>query len=154
MTDPRTECRCGGGVEIRRKRGISGSTRLVYWCRECRRARTVPARDLREMPPEALEHLGVAVPRHRPQPGARKRAYRDALRSPRWRELRERVFARAGGMCERKGWGCTGRATELGHLTYERLGDELDEDVEACCRTCNLEERRQRIAQHVLGGDA
>lgn len=154
MTDPRTECRCGGALEIRRKRGISGSTRPVYWCRSCQKSRTVPARDLREMPPEALAHLGLAVPKHNPQPGARKRAYQAALRSPRWQELRERVAERAGGMCERKGWGCTGKGTELGHLTYERLGYERDEDVEWCCRTCNQEERRERIARHVLGGDS
>lgn len=65
------------------------------------------------------------------------------------------VFRRAGdrwepaGRCEVPG--CDGDYEELGHLTYERLGAELESDVQAQCKAHNRGEREARIARRVLG---
>lgn len=56
------------------------------------------------------------------------------LQSPEWRAVRARILSRARGVCEE----CeTAPATEVHHLTYERLGHELDSDLQALCRPCH-----------------
>lgn len=75
-----------------------------------------------------------------PERLARRRAkYEAAIRSPHWRELRKRAFARAGGVCEcpdrcgrplGKGW-------TLDHVHYQRLGQERLDDVRALSAPCN-----------------
>ncbi len=56
------------------------------------------------------------------------------LMSPKWRALRELVFARAGGICE----GCgKRRAVQVHHLTYDHLGDEFLWELRAVCRECH-----------------
>jgi 5-methylcytosine-specific restriction endonuclease McrA len=40
---------------------------------------------------------------------------------------------------------CGEPATEVAHLTYERFGEERDEDVVASCKECNQEERTRRF---------
>lgn len=85
------------------------------------------------------------------RPNSKKRAYQQALHSTHWKKLRDQVLT-ARPRCERQGSGCTGGATELNHRTYERLGAERPEDVEASCAACNQEERTQRITRGVLGG--
>lgn len=109
------------------------------------------ARELREVPGETLRNLRPCQAKRKRRPGARKRVYLAALKSPHWRRLRREVFERAGGTCERPG--CANEPEELAHLTYERLGEELPGDVEAQCGACNGAEREQRIARHVFGGD-
>jgi hypothetical protein len=61
-------------------------------------------------------------------------AYEQHLASPEWQALRQEVFARCRGECER----CHhDNATQLHHLTYERLGDELLADLLGVCRGCH-----------------
>jgi hypothetical protein len=56
------------------------------------------------------------------------------LRTPKWKALRLRVMARANGVCE----GCgVAQATDVHHLTYARLGDEMLFDLVAVCRGCH-----------------
>lgn len=60
-------------------------------------------------------------------------AYSDYLQSTHWRELRLRILDRAGWACER----CGRAATQVHHRTYERIGAELDADLEALCVPCH-----------------
>ena len=56
------------------------------------------------------------------------------MANPKWRSLRERVFKRAGGICE----GCGLRAaSQVHHLTYEHLGDEFLWELQAVCIPCH-----------------
>lgn len=60
--------------------------------------------------------------------------YRRYLASADWQSVRERVFRRAFVTCE----GCwEARATEVHHLTYAHVGDELLFELVAICRPCH-----------------
>jgi hypothetical protein len=66
--------------------------------------------------------------------------YRAHLESPKWHRKRQQVLWRAGGRCEAqddKGIRCERWATQIHHLTYERLGDENLDDLVALCRSCH-----------------
>jgi 5-methylcytosine-specific restriction endonuclease McrA len=59
------------------------------------------------------------------------------LRSWCWFWRRKRALHRAGYRCER----CRGgEHLDVHHRTYERLGRELDEDLEVLCRDCHAHE--------------
>lgn len=60
--------------------------------------------------------------------------YNAYLASPAWAEKRRRVFKRARGVCE----GCgEARATQVHHLTYRRVFNELLFDLVAVCGPCH-----------------
>lgn len=69
----------------------------------------------------------------------RKAQYRDwynndYLRSRKWIEKRKAVMQRADGICE----GClTNPATQVHHLTYDHVGDELLFELVAVCDDCH-----------------
>lgn len=69
--------------------------------------------------------------------------YKDYLRTPHWRETRARKAKAADYQCERCGeFGRRGpRRMIIGlhvhHLTYERVGKELDSDLEVLCIACH-----------------
>jgi 5-methylcytosine-specific restriction endonuclease McrA len=77
---------------------------------------------------------GLRLPRHSTR-------YRRALNSQLWRDLRVRLIAERGGVCEVCGFpevrGRPHSVLQLHHLTYERLGRELDEDVQVICWRCH-----------------
>jgi len=52
--------------------------------------------------------------------------------SPAWQEKRAACLAAAGARCA-----CGREATHAHHLTYERLGNEWPEDLEALCKACH-----------------
>jgi hypothetical protein len=53
-----------------------------------------------------------------------------------WRERREHVMQRANNTCEK----CGKRpATEVHHMTYLRVFNELPSDLTALCRQCHAE---------------
>lgn len=56
------------------------------------------------------------------------------LASPKWWSLRERVMERDGGICQ--GCGAEG-ASEVHHLTYDHMDDELLFELVAVCRQCH-----------------
>lgn len=60
--------------------------------------------------------------------------YAAYLRSPKWYHIRERVLQRDKYMCQ----GChIKRATQVHHLTYERVGRELMFDLASICDDCH-----------------
>lgn len=66
----------------------------------------------------------------------RKLPYETYLETPHWRKLAARVKARANGRCEH----CSELSRlDAHHKTYERLGQELMEDLEALCRSCHAQ---------------
>ena len=60
--------------------------------------------------------------------------YLQHLKSEEWRVRRQLVLRRARNLCEKCG---KRRARQVHHLTYERLGDEKLEDLEAVCAPCH-----------------
>jgi HNH endonuclease len=60
--------------------------------------------------------------------------YQSYMQSDAWRARSERTLLLAGGACQRCG---RRRATAAHHLTYDRLGRELDADLIAVCRRCH-----------------
>lgn len=64
--------------------------------------------------------------------------YQKYLASPEWKAVRDQVMRRAGGQCEREG--CTRRAKQVHHKTYEGLGAETLRDIEALCGLCHTKE--------------
>lgn len=62
------------------------------------------------------------------------RRYNAYLKTPQWQEKRKLVFERAGGMCE----GCRRKkATQVHHLTYDHVGNELLFELVAICDACH-----------------
>lgn len=67
--------------------------------------------------------------------------YTKHLRSAEWAASRDRVLLRAGFKCER---GCGRDARHVHHKTYERLGHEALDDLEALCLECHQAEHPHR----------
>lgn len=68
--------------------------------------------------------------------------YREYLRSPEWKAKRERALVLGAHRCCR----ClqVGGELDVHHVSYERLFDEIDEDLEVLCRTCHEAEHAAR----------
>lgn len=65
-----------------------------------------------------------------------RNAYADYLQSAEWRRVRSAVMRRANGVCEV----CNAApASEVHHLTYDRIGNESLTDLVAICRGCHQE---------------
>lgn len=61
--------------------------------------------------------------------------YYEYLASEHWIRFREKIFAKRGPQCEECGT-VKGRL-DLHHLTYERRGRELPQDVKILCSACH-----------------
>lgn len=60
--------------------------------------------------------------------------YYEYLQSPEWEKLTEPIRERNGGLCEC----CNMRyGSEVHHRTYDRLGQELPEDLIHVCNQCH-----------------
>jgi len=59
--------------------------------------------------------------------------YLEYLASEHWRQRRAHSFALAMGICA----GCGRKAEHIHHRTYDRLGDERDDDLVAVCHDCH-----------------
>jgi hypothetical protein len=66
----------------------------------------------------------------------RSMSYEDYLQTEFWRITRKQILGKRP-FCERCG---TRERLQVHHLTYERLGVELDEDLEVLCRRCHATE--------------
>jgi len=77
--------------------------------------------------------------------------YNTVISSKRWRKLRERFLAEHDSKCCRCGWKKTkwdkSRTIDLHHKTYERLGKEMDSDLELVCGLCHVIADRERAAK-------
>lgn len=60
------------------------------------------------------------------------REYQEYIGSALWRARRRQVIDRQDGKC----W-CGEPATDAHHLTYEHLGDEFPDELEALCAACH-----------------
>jgi 5-methylcytosine-specific restriction endonuclease McrA len=79
----------------------------------------------------AAEEVTMSNPAH-----SRVAAYHWYLGSAFWRERREFILERASHICEKCG---KRRATEVHHLTYIRVFQELPSDLVALCKPCHAE---------------
>jgi 5-methylcytosine-specific restriction endonuclease McrA len=62
--------------------------------------------------------------------------YQRVLCSALWSERRAEIIEARGAMCE---WcGVDGEDLELHHITYENLGDELDDELVLLCKQCHV----------------
>jgi hypothetical protein len=61
--------------------------------------------------------------------------YLEYIKSPEWRRKRRTLIRQRGRVCERCGQ--RSKAIEVHHLTYERLGNERDEDLQLVCPECH-----------------
>ena len=77
--------------------------------------------------------VGIYRDTYQPEPTWREK-YLEVLNSKRWQELRKRLISERFG-CERCGQ--IMGTLQLHHKTYERLGCELDEDLELLCLGCH-----------------
>lgn len=69
--------------------------------------------------------------------------YGTYLGSPEWETKRQKVFKRANQTCE----GCGERpATEVHHLSYDNVGDELLFQLVALCDTCHTKVHPEHVA--------
>lgn len=60
--------------------------------------------------------------------------YNQYLKTDKWRKKRAAVLERAKGLCE----GCRSKeATQVHHLTYDRVGNEMLFDLVAVCDECH-----------------
>ncbi len=127
---------------VRWKKG-AGSV-FVYQCQKClsRMGRAFAPDDL----PNGVHPKDVKwrtlKPSFRGPGNSKRRSYRDYLRSPAWKKLRARVLERDHFTCR----SCGEPATEAGHITYDRFGEERLSDLVAQCSDCNQQEREERIA--------
>lgn len=68
--------------------------------------------------------------------------YTAVINSFRWKGLKMRLLGERGhvcGRCGKKAW-----PLEMHHKTYERLGEELDSDLELLCPNCHKKADEQR----------
>lgn len=77
----------------------------------------------------------------------RIRRYLEFLKTPECRATFKRALERAGYRCEECG---SGSDLEVHHLTYERLGCELPEDLRVLCRRCHETAHAPRNRQKFL----
>jgi hypothetical protein len=61
--------------------------------------------------------------------------YLDYIQSDEWRMRKAIIIEERGYACEE--CGCTDEHLQLHHLTYDRLGAELDEDLQLLCHDCH-----------------
>lgn len=61
--------------------------------------------------------------------------YRDYIKSHWWKAKRNHILKKRGRKCEK----CRStKRIQVHHLTYERLGRELDSDLQVLCRSCHM----------------
>lgn len=69
--------------------------------------------------------------------------YAEYIYSDKWREKRNHIKAIRGNRCEECGIKL-GDYFQVHHKTYERFGNELDEDLELVCYSCHKRLEQQK----------
>lgn len=106
-----------------------------------RRDREKEADRFRALSLEYSQRVSVPPPQYQADKRAAKRAkpnltaYQAYLASGEWRAFRISILAKRGPVCEV----CSTRLRQpqIHHLTYERLGKELESDVVIACDNCH-----------------
>jgi hypothetical protein len=70
--------------------------------------------------------------------------YEERINSEEWISLKRRLIRLRGQTCERCGHVAP---LDLHHRTYERLGEEADDDLQLVCRSCHLFADAEREAE-------
>ena len=86
---------------------------------------------------EPLVWRAVEEPPKPAPPPTADPAYRRYLNSQAWAARRAEILARADGECEECGATLLPGEAEVHHLSYERVGRELPEDLVALCPGCH-----------------
>ena len=60
--------------------------------------------------------------------------YETYLKSPKWKIRREQILTKCEGICSVCG---DAPATQVHHLTYDRVGEELESDLVGLCKPCH-----------------
>ena len=77
--------------------------------------------------------------------------YKEYLQTPHWKRKREEKVRAAGRRCQLCNRGSV--SLNVHHRTYERLGEELDEDLTVLCRDChNTFHEHRRLGGHTREG--
>lgn len=71
-------------------------------------------------------------------------AYEVYLRSSAWQRIRRAALVRASGRCEHCRRAGLLLVLEVHHWTYEHLGDERPDELEAMCGDCHAQADRER----------
>lgn len=74
----------------------------------------------------------------------RTQFYLNYIQSDKWYAKRAKIIEKRGYVCE----SCSStHQLQLHHLTYDRLGHELDEDLLLLCKACHETADRVRVRQ-------
>ena len=76
--------------------------------------------------------------------------YYDYIRSEEWRDKAEAAKARAGYRCQVCNTPDSMAGLEAHHRTYERLGNELPEDITVLCGDCHSIFESQRSGRNYV----
>jgi 5-methylcytosine-specific restriction endonuclease McrA len=145
MVDSIPACSCGANRELRRRSLSNGAVVAYLQCPACGLAHSAPSRglDLERLEPfdETLRERiwqseQVARARDKEALAAKRRdAYEVYLGSDEWFAIRRQVLAR-DPLCQ----GCRQqRSTQVHHLTYAHLGNELLFELVGLCENCHAQ---------------
>lgn len=79
--------------------------------------------------------------------------YKVYLQSGTWKRKRLLKLEQVGNSCENCGFRAD-KGLHVHHLTYERLGDELLEDLKVLCEDCHndIHQKTKRVTENIWGG--
>lgn len=104
-----------------------------------------------------FEHQRNLFDESHPQEMSWREKYKLVISSKRWRLLRDRFLDKQDGKCFRCGWHekpwDRSKSLELHHRTYERLGQEIDSDLELLCSDCHIKADKERALQARIRSD-
>jgi len=73
----------------------------------------------------------------------RRKKYEDHINSVEWKNFRQEIIKKRGYKCEK--CGAANTVIHAHHLTYERLTNELPEDIQLLCITCHKQAHKRPI---------
>ena len=127
-------------AELRRRTLRNGSVQFIKQCLDCGESVGQPVAHAKvDGEPEPFHEKDASKDKadREERYQARRREfferYDEYLRSDAWKAKRARVLARDKRICQ----GCGDTATQVHHLTYARVGDELLLDLTSVCGDCH-----------------
>lgn len=144
-------CECGMTQgEVRRRVIKGGAVQFVDQCLSCGHPKSSPIRRTEVIRVHGTDQLPffdqelLEAGKRKGREAQKEKAseekekffdwYGQYLSSPEWKSKRQKVLERAGWLCE----GCRScRPTQVHHLTYEHVGNELLYELVALCDSCH-----------------